>query len=99
MLVLLNKKYLNGDTFERENIANIMHEIVSMLMSEENSVKNVKCLSTAKDEIFTDGFIETFFKVLVDGDSDTTSVGYSADILSDLLMCFNASNGCQNSSH
>lgn len=98
LLTLLNERFLTGDSFERENIAHIIHEVISSFVQGENSYKATKCSPAVQQSILQESFIETFFKVIVAPDADSSSVAYAATILNVLVTYYNSKNKQKNNS-
>lgn len=46
LLVLLNQKFLSGESFERENISYIIHEIISTFIQGDSQYRTTKCFPT-----------------------------------------------------
>lgn len=90
LLVLLNQKFLSGESFERENISYIIHEIISTFIQGDSQYRTTKCFPSVQTYILEESFIETFFKVIIDETSDSSSVGYAASILSVLVTFYNS---------
>lgn len=90
LLVLLNQKFLSGESFERENISYIIHEIISTFIQGDSQYRTTKCFPTVQNYILEESFIETFFKVIIDENSDSSSVSYAANILSVLVTFYNS---------
>ncbi|EAR99240.3 SIT4 phosphatase-associated protein (macronuclear) [Tetrahymena thermophila SB210] len=102
LLTLLNAKFLSGESFERENISYIIHEIISTFIQGDNQYRINKCPASVQQIILEESFIETFFKVIVDENSDSSSVGYAASILGIMVTFYNSKQkqkGNVNSSH
>ncbi|KAL4438806.1 hypothetical protein ABPG74_013479 [Tetrahymena malaccensis] len=90
LLTLLNAKFLSGESFERENISYIIHEIISTFIQGDNQYRTNKCPASVQGVIMEEQFIETFFKVIVDENSDSSSVGYAASILGIMVTFYNS---------
>ena len=103
MLVnLLLEKFLSGDSFERENISYIVHEIFQAFLSGDSPYQQTKYPPSLKNLVSEESFIETFFKVIVNPESSSSSVGYAANTLSVIVTYFNSrlqKSGYRNSSH